>query len=221
MVNNTAVEQYKSFYFKRWTQKWAYLQFLQNTFAYSQDIFVQGLEKIDEDNTRATTPRIKVLDLWQMDADLGYNSYILKKRAIKKQRIVEAVNQRTLLPDELVFDFDNQPLKLAELKAFKIIETIKKKKKIFFYGLFYNGHSYHLHIYYRNLLNSRYYSRSEREDIRKKYLASAGSDLQLASERHLIALEFTPHYKYNKPKRLVFGNWYIILEKANINMRGG
>jgi hypothetical protein len=100
---------------------------------------------------------------------------------------ISKVNQRQILPFEIVLDFEDKerlPLTVKELQELKII----------FYVFSTGSRGYHVHTFYNKNL-----SEQEKLKIIKHFLA----DTQLASNRHMIALEFAPHWKSGKIKELI------------------
>jgi len=69
------------------------------------------------------------------------------------------------------------------------------------------GRGPHIHIY--DLDELEQLDIEQRKEYRKKFLKKISgdyeADLELCDEKHLCALEFANHFKYNKPKQLI---WY-------------
>lgn len=195
-------------------QKLQYLKTLQHFFSFNKDILAFGLIKEGDTIKPAFNRPYSVMELWSLDSP----ELNRKTDNIKRDYILKSINQRRLLPDEVVLDFDDtSDLELTRKKAEYIIDFFRKKvSPPLFYGLFYNGNSYHLHIFKPKLLHSNLTTDAEREKARKHILSIAGADLQLASEKHLIALEWCRHFKHNKVKTLVYGNWFYLLDLAGI-----
>lgn len=97
------------------------------------------------------------------------------------------INQRQILPNEVVLD----------LESMEDIEKIKArlkelKQSYFLYGT--GSRGAHIHLFFKKPLTS-----SEKLKIIKRY----GADEQKASDKCMIALEFAPHWKSKKIKKLL------------------
>jgi len=94
------------------------------------------------------------------------------------------VNQRQILPNEIVID-------LEEKKTIKDI-IIKLKKYNQSYKIFDTGsRGYHIHIFYNFNLT---------EIQKQKFIKLFGADEQLNSKMHMINLEYSKHWKSGKIK---------------------
>ena len=105
----------------------------------------------------------------------------------KEQNYFEQINQRQILPTEVVLDIEEK----------KQIKPIVKKleKWQWEYSIWATGsRGYHIHI-----IGLRKLKEKEKEAIVKKL----GTDIQKCSEKCLIALEGVPHWKTGNPKREV------------------
>jgi hypothetical protein len=96
------------------------------------------------------------------------------------------VNQRQVLPNEVVLDIENK----EQLNP--IIEKLKKLGLIFY--VFSAGKGVHIHVFFDREL-------SEGEKL--KIINHFGADTQKASNKTMIALEFTPHWKSQKIKEMI------------------
>lgn len=100
---------------------------------------------------------------------------------------LKRVNQRQQLPIELILDIEERN------KIKRIVEELIKLKTKFY--IFSTGsRGYHLHLFFSREL-------SEKEKL--KLIKHFGTDSQLSSNRHMIALEFAEHFKSGKIKKLV------------------
>ncbi len=100
---------------------------------------------------------------------------------------LEKCNQRQILPIEVVLDLEEK----EKLKP--IIEELQQLK-IKFYAFSTGSRGYHIHIFFNREI-------SEQEKL--KIIRHYGTDPQLSSKRHMVALEFAPHWKSGKIKDLV------------------
>jgi len=126
---------------------------------------------------------------WRKYSDIGFN--IDNK---ENKRFLEIANNRTILGNEVVLDLDNPEL------FKKLIEQLDNDE--IYYKLYKTGSKgYHFHLLFDGELTPE-----EKLEIIKKY----NCDTQKASERTMIALEFAPHWKTEKPKEL-------ILDKKGLN----
>ena len=99
-------------------------------------------------------------------------------------------NQRQILPCEIVID-------LEERETFEGTILRLKKRGIFFYAYDTGSRGYHIHIFFDENLS---------EKQKRKYIQRYSGDEQLASGKHMINLEYAPHWKSGKIKRLVAKN---------------
>lgn len=100
------------------------------------------------------------------------------------QKFFEQINQRQILPIEVVLDIEEKE------QVNPIIKKIEKwawEVSIWATG----SRGYHIHMIFKEELN-----REEKEAIVKKL----GTDIQKCSEKCLIALENCPHWKTGNPK---------------------
>jgi hypothetical protein len=72
------------------------------------------------------------------------------------------------------------------------------------------GRSPHIHIY--DLDELEHLDEEQRKNYRRKFLSrvcpkNSNPDYELCDEKHLCALEFVNHFKYNKPKELLNYFW--------------
>ena len=99
------------------------------------------------------------------------------------------INNRTILPNEIVLDIENPKMYPAIFN-----ELMKRGFKFLAYKTGSKG--YHIHIFFRKGF----------QEISKTYFINKfGADVLKAGKRTMIALEFCPHWKTGKPKELVYG----------------
>jgi len=107
----------------------------------------------------------------------------------KNKWFLSKVNQRQILPCEVVLDLESQEElqpALSKLRSFNLP-----------YYVFSTGsRGFHIHIFFKRKLSSE-----EKHTIIKYF----GADTMKAGDKCLIALEFTPHWKSGKIKELVSG----------------
>lgn len=105
----------------------------------------------------------------------------------KDKKFFEQINQRQILPIEVVLDIEEK----------KQIKPIVKKliKWGWEYSIWETGsRGYHIHMIFKEELNQE-----EKEAIVKKL----GTDIQKCSDKCLIALENCSHWKTGNPKQLI------------------
>lgn len=119
-----------------------------------------------------------------------YSTLAFDTEDTKNQWFIQKVNNRTILPNEVVLDLEDPELYenvLAEIDAD---------------GLYYEAYKtgskgYHFHLFF-----DRDLTEAEKTEIIKKY----GCDLQKAGDRCMIALELEDHWKTGNPKELIKKN---------------
>lgn len=108
---------------------------------------------------------------------------------------LEAANNRTLFPSEIVLDLDDnlewwdvvKKLKHYDLRPFKVYHS--------------GSRGFHIHIFESELgiVGSLF-----RERIRKHLIKKVGADLHLVKENHMITLENAPNAKTLVKKELIY-----------------
>lgn len=102
----------------------------------------------------------------------------------KKQKFFNQINQRQILPTEIVLDIETKE------GINDIIQKLKDLKLIYY--IFDTGsRGYHIHIFFKELFTSE-----EKLALIKHF----GADEMKDKERVLIALEYAPHWKSGKLK---------------------
>lgn len=105
----------------------------------------------------------------------------------KELKYFNSINQRQILPHEIVLDIE-EPNQLP-----KIIKTLKKWKWDF--NLFETGsRGYYIHLFFNRNLNT-----NEKESIILRF----ETDIQKCSDKTLIVLEGCNHWKSGKLKRII------------------
>jgi|GEM_PF-5852907 len=107
--------------------------------------------------------------------------------AWKKQKFFEQINQRSILPFELVLDLED-PKKLEEIKN-KLINLNLP------FEIWTAGKGYHFHILFNEEIP---------EENKLFYLKNFDVDIQKASKKTMIALEGVPHWKSGKIKECIW-----------------
>jgi hypothetical protein len=118
---------------------------------------------------------------------------------------------RQSMPNEIRIEFDYDEDYNKNWEAINYI-AIKLTHFNYSFAIFYveGGRGPHLHIYDLDELEQLSYD--QRTEYRQRFLAKLCSnkyspDYELCEERHLCALEFVNHFKYNKPKQLLCYFW--------------
>lgn len=138
------------------------------------DFFVCGLKKLENGEIKATK--------WKKYSEVCFplNSWEYKK--------IDWVNQRQILPNELVLDIENK----------ENFENIKEKVKKFLFGNYRiydtGSRGYHIHIFSIFPIT---------KNIKEFFCKIFGSDIVKGGEKTMIALENTPHWKTGRIKTLI------------------
>jgi len=117
---------------------------------------------------------------------------------------------RAGMPNEIRIEFDGndhqENFKNSNLTAVKLYDLG------YSFAVFHveGGRSPHIHIYDLDELNQL--TEQQRTEYRSKFLKkicpkNSNPDISLCDEKHLCALEFVNHFKYNKPKKLL--NYFL------------
>ena len=107
----------------------------------------------------------------------------------KDEQFFKQINQRQILPIEVVLDLEDKD----QLKP--ISKTLSEWEQIKDFKIYSTGsRGYHIHIFFKEEL-------SEKEKF--KIIKFFGADEQKAGEKCLIALEGVPHWKSGKIKQEV------------------
>ncbi len=105
----------------------------------------------------------------------------------KDAAFFEQINQRQILPTEIVLDLEEKE---------KLPEVIKKLEELkLIYYLFSTGsRGYHVHVFFKEAFS---------KDEKLKVIKHCGGDEQKDGERCLIACEYAPHWKSSKIKEQI------------------
>ena len=97
-------------------------------------------------------------------------------------------------------DFDNYNL----FKGFKsaINKLILNKRKFYAYQTE-EERCKHIHIFLEKIL---FFTKTERENYREKFIEYYGGDTALKSDNHMIPIENVNHWKTGKIKKVIYKN---------------
>lgn len=137
------------------------------------DFYVCGLKKT-EDGVIATKWKKYSEVIFPIDFNEDYK--------------IEWVNQRQILPIELVLDLEDK----AQLKP--VVESLKKNFNWDFHIYSTGSRGYHIHIFFNKEIDEKY-----KEDVISFFKA----DLMKIYMKSMIALENTSHWKSGKIKQEV------------------
>ena len=156
--------------------KKAWLDYLFYKINKQRNFVLCGLYKLLNGEVRAT----KWVSYYKSVFPIDYNeSWKLK-----------SINQRQILPCEVVIDLESKE------RVNQIIESLKKQKIEHYV---YDTGSRGVHI-------SLFFDRDLSQEEKKKIISVFGGDLQKSTERTMIALEWTEHWKSGKIKEIYNGN---------------
>jgi len=122
-----------------------------------------------------------------------------RKVGFRRDPFLKTVNARTILKNEIVFDFDPPNKMTPETYKEKLTDIINLLKKTFKdVHVFDTGsRGIHVHVYENKMFQMNI---EERTEYRRQYLKIFNADLQKASERTTINIEYAPHWKTGKIK---------------------
>lgn len=103
---------------------------------------------------------------------------------------LKAVNLRSLLKEEVLFDFESQT------EAYEGMEKLDRDN-VSYTGWFTGSRGYHVHAIYPELAN---YSEQYRQQVRLFIINRYGADP--SKKAGLLAIEYAPHFKTRRPKVL-------------------
>ena len=106
-----------------------------------------------------------------------------------KLHFLDEATHRTPHPHEVVLDFDDNPTAYKITKVCEELENLGFKYVAFFTG----SRGYHVHIIDLNL------NKEERDILITKF----GAEDLKKSDKSMVALEFTPHWKTGKNKTMI------------------
>lgn len=114
------------------------------------------------------------------------------------------------MPNEIRIEFDSKNNELNWKNCNQTIINLISNNYSFAVYYVEGGRSPHIHIYNLDELESLSYE--QRTKFRKLFLLKycpnkSNPDMKLCDEKHLLALEFVNHFKYNKPKQLLYYFW--------------
>lgn len=140
----------------------------------------------------------------------GWSKWIPYLEAQLKPSIWRGANNRQILFNEIVLDYDRTPDESAdEIKARVMMITRKLDKEGYAYRAYFTGSKgYHIHLVFRELF---LLSKIERKNIKEQFIEKYNAEKLKGSERVMIAMENTPHFRTGNKKE-------IIKERAGDNL---
>jgi hypothetical protein len=143
------------------------------------NFFICGLRKDEQGNTKSTKWKRYSEAIFLIDFDGSCDDW-------KTQKFFEEVNQRQIFPNEILLDLE-EPDRLNEVT--KKLDSWNVK-----FNVYTAGKGFHIDIWFPKSL-------SEKQKI--KIIKFFKCDMQKASAKTMIALEYTPHWKNQKLKQEV------------------
>ncbi len=126
------------------------------------------------------------------------------------------------MPNEIRIEFDSEDYDNNWQNI--NITSIKLNDIGYSFAIYYveGGRSPHIHIYDLDELENL--SQDQRNLYRRKFLLqvcpnNSNPDMELCDEKHLCALEFANHFKYNKPKQLLYYFWNGMNSGIDLNIK--
>ncbi len=189
-MNETHLPIYKGFPFSNPREKWSYLTFLANNFG---KYYVQ----INEKQTGVVSKWFSIYEVWNWEQNEKFWKFI------------EKVNQRSVLPSEVVIKINE----VGENKAFLIAINVIKVLKVTYFGVFLSKDGYHLHFIIPSLSKFNSYTYKQLVD---NFLYNLLKDIETYWEINFypdfIELEFNKWIDSSDfIKRFLIGNWDELL----------
>lgn len=138
----------------------------------------------------------KVTYTFRKDNEIIYTKWISYLDFQSNPTLYSKVNQRTLLINEIVLDYDEDVSNYQ-----KIIYDLKKRKFEFYAYSTKNNHCLHIHLFFG--VQFGLLPEFKRKEYREALIRLYGCDSQLKTENHCIALENVPHWKTGDIKELI------------------
>jgi len=111
------------------------------------------------------------------------------------EKIIKKSTHREILKNEIVFDYDK------ETEGYKkLIERFEEEDIKFYAYATDSWRAKHIHTFWNGLIQLK---KGEREKIRELIISKYGCDLALKSDKHMIPIEYCPHWKTNEIKKLI------------------
>jgi len=143
------------------------------------DFYVCGTFKDKEGKTCFTKWRKYSEAVMPIDFDGSCDNWI-------DESFFSQINQRQILPNEIVLDIEDK----AQIKD--KLEVLKRTEHIEEFSVWDTGsRGYHIHIFFKKPVKEKH---------KTHICKSLGADVQKCNEKNLIALENTPHWKTDKLK---------------------
>lgn len=106
---------------------------------------------------------------------------------------IEYINQRQILPNELVLDLEEKE------KLNEVLDRIKKIGNFKIYIFDTHSRGYHIHIFFNHSFNNNpAFSLFSNEQIKKFLIYYFQTDFMKCYDKSLIALEYSKHFKSGK-----------------------
>lgn len=140
----------------------------------------------------------------------------LQLATLHEREWIERANNRTLLKNEIVLDYDRVITEEDVLKQGDILATITWcEKNNYQYAVYHTGsRGVHFHIFINNLafMKSHYRNETRKQIIARfcgsnAFIPNFSGDYQKISDKVPIALEGAKHWKTGKPKVLIKSNF--------------
>ena len=109
------------------------------------------------------------------------------------ETIINKTNQRTILKNEIILDKDK-----GDYQA--LINKLKEDGWKFYAFQTKSGRARHIHLFFNGLTELE---DNERKGIKEFFIKKYECDTALKIEKHMIALEYTSHWKTEEPKELI------------------
>lgn len=127
----------------------------------------------------------------------------------KDRWFIQHCNHRQILQNEVIFDFDRVITKedtLVDTDVHKLIAELHTDG--WRYVVYHTGSKgVHVHIYFDGLiLLSRQQREAFRTGLLKRYSWFANVDYQKTSDKTMIALEHTPHWRTGTKKTMIYND---------------
>ena len=122
-----------------------------------------------------------------------FKRWFLFSDIMSSKVVMEAINNRTILDVEVVLDLDDKH-RYADL-----IKNLNDDS-LNYYAFSSGNKSYHIHLFFPEL---QQFSSEDRKLIRYQIIKKYGCDFSKASERCMITIEFSAHFRTNRQKQLL------------------
>lgn len=124
-----------------------------------------------------------------------FTKWISYLKAQENQETLKKFTHREQLKNEIILDLD----KTNEEEYKRLIENLKKDDIKFYAYCTEDFRATHIHTFWKGL---SLLSKLKREKIREKIISKYKCDISLKGDKHIMALEFSEHWKTGKVKKL-------------------